>query len=162
VTQPPPDAPAPVERTRPARRVWSALAIWRLFTRRIAGKIIWPYVFLFLCLAVLVTYIANDLITTALEDKYREELAGAGRSANEGMVLIERDSLRVLRQIIFTEGFEESVATRNTGSLQAILVPIATNEKISFVDIFLSISSRRMGDSSTRSGPHRSDRIRRP
>ncbi len=109
-----------------------------LFTRRIAGKIILPY-FLLVCILVMVlATIAVNLVTGSLEEKFRAELAGAGRSANEAMVLLEGQNLSVLRQMIFTEGVDTAVATADTASLQELLAPIAANSRVAYVDVFMA------------------------
>src|SRR4051794_10671770 len=127
--------------------------LWALVTRRIAGKIILPYLLIFFLVGVLAAYVAIDQITTSLEQKYREELAAAGRSANEAMVLLEDRNLAILRQMLFTEGVESAVAERDSNSLQLILAPIATNGRISYVDVFdgdgaefLALRSTALGD----------------
>ncbi|HYU17708.1 MAG TPA: hypothetical protein VEQ11_03355, partial [Chloroflexota bacterium] len=60
-------------------------------------------------LAALATYVVMSLVTTSLEEKFRSQLADAGRAANEEMVNIESDHLKVFRQMAFTEGVAESL-----------------------------------------------------
>jgi hypothetical protein len=110
-------------------------APFRLFTRRIAGKVAMPYLLVLCFLAVFVVHIALDLLSSSLEEKFRDELAGAGRSANEAMVLLEDRHLTILRQMAFTEDVDEGLANRDTSALQELLAPIAVNSRIPYVDI---------------------------
>lgn len=107
-----------------------------LFTRHLAGKIVLPYLIVIWLVAVLATSIAVDQISTGLEDKYQQELAAAGRSANEAMVVIEDRNLELLRQMVFTEDVDEAISIGNIDQLQQLLAPIATNARVSYVDVF--------------------------
>src|SRR6266568_7227367 len=70
---------------------------WRRFlvpiTHRVGGKIISPYLALVFVLAILATYVVMNLVTSSLEEKFRSQLADAGRAANESIVDIESDHL---------------------------------------------------------------------
>jgi adenylate cyclase len=116
-----------------------------LLTRRIAGKIIFPYVLVICLLFILITYIVIHLVTSSLEEKFREELAGAGRSANEAMVLLEDHQLTVLRQMVFTEGVDLALANRDSTALQSLLAPIAANSRVHFTDAFASDGTQLVG-----------------
>lgn len=104
-------------------------------THRVSGKIIGPYLVIVILLAVFATYVVMNLVTDSLEQKFRGELADAGRAANEAMVKLEADHLRVVRQMAFTEGVAEQVRTGRSEQARALLAPIAVNAGIGFVDL---------------------------
>lgn len=105
------------------------------FTHRISGKIIGPYLLLVFLLATLATYVVMNLVTTSLEEKFRSQLADAGRAANEAVVRLEGEHLKVLRQMAFTEGVAEALAAGQAEELQRLLAPIQANARIDFVDV---------------------------
>jgi len=106
-----------------------------LFNRYIAGKIVVPFLALVLILAILATHITINLIAGSLEEKYREELAQAGRSAGEAMVTLEDKQLALLRQMAFTTGVAEALLQRDPASLEDLLAPIAINQRVAYVDV---------------------------
>lgn len=116
--------------------------LFGLFRRYIAGKIIIPYLVLIFLLGLFATYTTMNLIAGSLEDKFREELASAGRSANEAMVKIEANQLTVLRQMAFTVGVEEAIANGEAQTLQRLLAPISANANIPYVDVFNAASNQ--------------------
>lgn len=110
----------------------------RLFgfiTNRISGKILAPYLALVFILAVFATYVVMNLVTTSLEEKFRSQLADAGRAANEAMVKLEADSLKLFRQMAFTEGVAERLQGMEIEQLNALLAPIHANAHADFVDV---------------------------
>jgi len=104
------------------------------FTHRIGGKIISPYLVLVFVLAALATYVVMSLVTTSLEEKFRSQLADAGRAANEEMVNVESDHLKVFRQMAFTEGVAESLESGDTSHLLNLLAPIVGNTHVDYED----------------------------
>ncbi len=105
------------------------------FTHRIGGKIISPYLVLVFVLAALATYVVMSLVTTSLEEKFRSQLADAGRAANEEMVNVESDHLKVFRQMAFTEGVAESLESGDTSHLLNLLAPIVGNTHVDYADV---------------------------
>jgi hypothetical protein len=87
-------------------------------------------------LGIVATLAAAYLVTRSLEDQLREELAGAGLSANQAMVRLEASSLAVLRQMTFTVGLDDAIAAQDPAALQRLLVPIAANARLPYVDVF--------------------------
>lgn len=138
----------------PTIRRWNPGA-WAaaLFTRRIAGKIILPYLALIFALAILATYTVFNLIMETLEEKYREELAAAARSANESMAKLEERQLAALRQMAFTIGVDEAILAEDPEALWTRLGPIAANAHLAYVDVFsatgaqlLALRAREIGE----------------
>ncbi|HZT08319.1 MAG TPA: adenylate/guanylate cyclase domain-containing protein [Chloroflexota bacterium] len=130
-----------------------------LFTRRIAGKIILPYLVLLVLVALLATRITIDMLDSSLEEKYREELAAAGRSANEAMVLLEDRNLTSLRHMAFTEGVDRALADNDTAALQRLIAPIAANDRIAYVDVFGADGAQLLSLRATSLGPDASARV---
>jgi adenylate cyclase len=124
----------------------------RLLTHRIAGKLVLPYLVVLSLVLIVLTYFVSELLSSSLEEKFRDELAGAGRSANEAMVLLEDRHLTILRQMAFTEDVDTALANRDTNELQALLAPIAVNSRTPYVDVLsaegtqlLALRSRDVG-----------------
>jgi class 3 adenylate cyclase len=112
------------------------LAPLGLFRRHIAGKIVIPYLLLIFVLALLATHTTMNLISGSLEERFQEELAGAGVSANEAMVKLESNNLALLRQMAFTVGVGEAVTDRDARSIERLLAPIAGNARVPYTDVF--------------------------
>ncbi len=126
----------PPETRQQAAQRHLVTSVRRFVTGRIAHKITVPYVILICLLAILASYITVHLIASSLEEKFQDELATAGRSANEAMVLLEDRHLTILRQMIYTDGVAPALATRDAAGLQSLLAPIAANSRIAYVDVF--------------------------
>lgn len=137
----------------------AAFLVPGIFNRYIAGKIVIPNLVLIFVLAVFATYVTVNLIADTLEDKFREELAAAGRSANEAMVLLEDRQLTVLRQMAFTVGVDEAVAEADTPRLQTLLAPIAVNSRTPYVDVFALDGTHLLALRSPDLGPDAGTRI---
>jgi adenylate cyclase len=109
--------------------------IFAPITHRVGGKIISPYLVLVFILAIFATYVVMNLVTTSLEEKFRSQLADSGRAANESMVNIESDHLKVFRQMAFTEGVAENLQASQSDQLLTLLAPIMVNAHVDFVDV---------------------------
>src|SRR5438105_6428897 len=108
----------------------------QLFRRHIAGKIIIPYLLLIFVLALLATHVTMNLISGSLEERFQEELAGAGLAANEAMVKLESGNLALIRQMAFTIGVPEAVAARDSHALEGLIAPIVSNTHGPYTDVF--------------------------
>jgi hypothetical protein len=109
--------------------------IWRFFSYRIVRKITLPYGIVICAVAIAVAILATDVVQGALEQKFREELATAGRSANEAMVLTESANLATLRQMLYTEGLTRGLETGDRDLLGALLAPILVNSRLPYLDV---------------------------
>lgn len=130
-----------------------------LFKRYIAGKIVIPYLLVIFLIAVLATYITMHLIADSLEEKFREELAGGGRSANEAMVMIERDQLIAIRNMSFTLGVDTAISEFDVDGLEALLAPIAANLHLSYVDVLHQDGTQLLGLRAPDLGPDAASRL---
>ncbi len=143
------------------RRLWRnpvARAV-ALFTHRIAGKIVLPYLALIFVLAVLATYTTINLIADTLEEKFREDLAAGARSANESMVKLERSQLTSLRQMVYTVGVAEALAAGDSDALLARLGPVAANARAPYVDVLTATGAHLLSLRAPELGADASQRI---
>jgi len=72
-------------------------APWRLLSwpfRHIRWKIVLPYAFLTVVLAVISSYLATALVTGSLEERFDNQLAEAGRGVSDKVVRKERERAR--------------------------------------------------------------------
>src|SRR2546423_1212692 len=104
-------------------------------THRVGGKIISPYLAIVFVLAILGTYVVMNLVTSSLEEKFRSQLADAGRAANESVVDMESDHLKIFRQMAFTEGVPERLKSGDSDGLLTLIAPIVANSKVDYVDV---------------------------
>src|SRR5205807_395170 len=89
----------------------------------------------------------------------QEELAAAGRSANEAMVLLEDSQLGTLRQFTFTDGVAAAIAAGQSDQLKALLGPIAANDRSFYVDVFNADGRELLALRSSDAGPDSAGRI---
>ncbi len=111
--------------------------------RRIRWKIVLPYVFLTVVLAIAGSYLATRLVTSSLADRFDNQLAEAGRVVADSIVRKERDQLEVVRAVAFTEGMGEAVRAGDKAGLDAIVRPIAGNAGVERLEV-LDASGRRL------------------
>jgi putative nucleotidyltransferase with HDIG domain len=117
--------------------------IVRFVPARIRWKIVAPYVALTIVVAFAGTYLATNLVSGSLEDRFDNQLAEAARVASDSVVRRERQHLEVLRTVAFTSGVSESVVAGDEGALRAFIEPIAANSKTEYVEV-LDASGRRV------------------
>ena len=115
----------------------------RLVPARIRWKIVAPYVALTIVVAFAGTYLATNLVSGSLEDRFNNQLAESARVASDSVVRRERQHLEVLRTVAFTAGVSESVVAADEGALRGLVEPIAANSKTEYVEV-LDASGRRV------------------
>jgi putative nucleotidyltransferase with HDIG domain len=93
----------------------------------ISWKIILPYVVLTLVLAGVGSYLATNVVTGSLEERFENQLAEAGRVTSDSVVRTERAHLETVRAIAFTEGISDAIASGDSQRVQALAQPIAAN-----------------------------------
>jgi putative nucleotidyltransferase with HDIG domain len=120
-----------------------ARLITRLVPARIRWKIVAPYVALTIVVAFAGTYLATDLVTGSLEERFDNQLAESARVASDSVVRRERQHLEVLRTVAFTTGVSEGVLAGDEGALRALVEPIAANSKTEYVEV-LDANGRRV------------------
>ncbi len=111
----------------------SSLVTWPL--RHISWKIILPYVFLTVVLAGVGSYLATQIVTGSLEERFDNQLAEAGRVTADSVVRTERSHLEVVRSVSFTEGIAEAVAAADADSARRLVTPIAINTKSERIEV---------------------------
>jgi len=111
---------------------------WRFISwpaRHIRWKIVLPYAFLTVLLAVVGSYLATELVTGSLEERFQNRLAEAGRGVSDKVVRKEREHLETVRAVAFTEGVAEAVQSADRGALNALVTPIAVNAKVERLEV---------------------------
>lgn len=103
--------------------------------RHIRWKIILPYAFLTAILAAAGAYIATDLVTGSLEERFTNQLVEAGRVTSDAVVAKEREHLESVRAISLTNGVSEAITNSDSEGLANITRPIAANTGVQRVEV---------------------------
>jgi putative nucleotidyltransferase with HDIG domain len=109
----------------------------------IRWKIILPYVLLTAILALVGSYVATNLVTGSLTERFDNQLAEAGRVMSDSVVEKEREHLESVRTIAFTTGVATAVSAGDSAALDTLVRPIAANRGVERVEI-LDVSGRRL------------------
>lgn len=106
------------------------------FTSHIRFKIILPYAFLTLMVAMIGIYLSTSLLAGSLEERFTRQLIEAASTVADGLLQREDLHLAALRSIAFTEGIDEAILTGDREMLQARLFPlVVNNNNIDRVDV---------------------------
>lgn len=97
---------------------------------RLRGKLILPYVFLTLLLAVVGNYVITHLVASSIRERFMNQLYEASRVASDGVVRKERSHLEDLRLMVFSNGIAEAIQTADRQTLQEILLPLSMNSNL--------------------------------
>ncbi len=125
---------------------FSNAATLHVFTwplHHIRWKIVLPYVVLTAILAGVGSYIATDLVTGSLSERFNNQLAEAGRAVADGVVQKERDHLESVRAITFTSGVSAALRAGDWPTLDRLVRPIAANRALERVEV-LDATGRRL------------------
>jgi signal transduction histidine kinase/HAMP domain-containing protein len=122
--------------SQPIRHVFSYL------DSHIRFKIILPFAFLTIMVAITGIYLSARLIAGSLEERFTRQLIDAAFTAGKGLAQREQLHLRVLRSIAFTEGIDEAVLAGDQEELGDLLFPLVANESVDRVDIVSSDGSQ--------------------
>lgn len=98
------------------------IATWPL--RHIRTKIIVPYAILTAILAVIGAYLVTQLVAGSLQERFDNQLVEAGRVASDAVVRAEREQLKVVRAMAFTEAAPEAVDAADGERLSVLLTPL--------------------------------------
>jgi class 3 adenylate cyclase len=98
-------------------------------------KISIPYLVAAAILAGIVTYQVGREFVSTLEDRFRSQLGDATARTAEGLINFEAFNLNALRTIVFTKGVPEAITTRDTEALRSLVLPIAVNNQVDFIDV---------------------------
>lgn len=120
--------------------VFSRLLTWPL--RHVRWKIVVPYAFLTVMLAIAGSYLATRIVTGSLEERFDNQLAESGRVVSDAVVRKEREHLEVVRAASFTEGVDAAIAEGDAAGLERLLLPIATNTGVERLEVLDSRGER--------------------
>ena len=98
--------------------------------RHIRWKIVLPYAFLTVVLATAGSFVATQLVTGSLSERFDNQLAEAGRVASDAVVRKERDHLGTVRAVAFTKGVPEAIQAADRAKVAALVGPLAGNAKV--------------------------------
>jgi len=108
------------------------------FNSHIRFKIILPFAFLTLMVAITGIYLTTQLIAGSLEERFTRQLLDTGIAAEKGLFQREQLHLQALRSIAFTEGIDAAMLAGNQERLQSLLFPLVANYGVDRVDIVSS------------------------
>ncbi|TML79389.1 MAG: HD domain-containing protein [Actinobacteria bacterium] len=103
--------------------------------RHIRWKIVLPYAFLTVVLAVIGSYLATKAVTDSLQERFENQLAEAGRVTSDKVVRKEKEHLETVRAVAFTDGVANAVQTGDRGALMSLVQPIATNAAVERLEV---------------------------
>ena len=109
------------------------LLAWPL--HHVRWKIVLPYAFLTVVLAIAGSYLATSFVTGSLAERFDNQLAEAGRVVSDAVVRKEREHLEAVRAVAFTEGVLEAVAAGDKAKLEDLVEPIASNAAVERLEI---------------------------
>lgn len=98
-----------------------------LLIRTIHSKIIVPYLFLTMLVAILGTFVVTTLVVGTTKERFVNQLVEAGRVAGDGVVRHENQHLEVLRPMTFTEGVDRALEAGNREQLHLLLAGLTSN-----------------------------------
>ena len=101
----------------------------------IRTKIVLPYAVLTLAVATVGTFVVTQLVAGSLEERFDNQLVDSGRVASDSVVRKEREHLKALRAMAFTEGVNDAVASKDIHTLKKLLVPVAVNHKVHSAEV---------------------------
>ena len=110
--------------------------------RHIRWKIVLPYAFLTVVLATAGSFVATQLVTGSLSERFDNQLAEAGRVASDAVVRKERDHLETVRAVAFTKGVPEAIQAADRAKVAALVGPLAGNAKVERLEILDAAGQR--------------------
>lgn len=108
----------------------------------IRWKIVLPYAFLTVVLAVTGSYLATKMVTSSLAERFENQLTEAGRVVADSVVRKEREHLETVRAVAFTEGVAGAVRAGDAGRIVELVGPIAGNAAVERLEILNSQGQR--------------------
>ena len=123
-------------------RGWGLLS-WPF--RHIRWKIIVPYAVLTALLAAMGSYLATDLVTGSLSERFDNQLAESARVASDAVVQKERTHLEGVRTISFTEGVGEAARVGDAEALRKLVEPLAVNNAVERLEVLGPEGERLIG-----------------
>ena len=107
----------------------------RYLRSHIRFKIILPFAILTFMVAVIGVYLSTRLVAASLEERFASQLVEAASTAADGLAQREESQLATLRTIMFTEGIDQAIQSRDRDQLIALIFPHIVNNNIGRVDV---------------------------
>jgi hypothetical protein len=85
--------------------------------------------------AILTVYFAGQRATAGARATLDDRLVQAGAGADAELVAIESEQLAAVREVAFTQGVANALATRNGPELNKLVTPIQANSTVPMVDV---------------------------
>jgi len=105
------------------------------FNSHIRFKIILPFAFLTLMVAIIGIYLSTRLVADSLEERFSRQLVESGSVAADSLAQREKLHLSALRAIAFTEGIDEAILAGDREKIQTLLFPLVANYNVDRVDV---------------------------
>ena len=93
----------------------------------IRTKIILPYLLLALAIVAAAGYMAWQVASDSIQERFVNQLIEVGKLANEGMVRQEDQMLETLRLLANTNGIPDAITNRDASTLRDLALPLAIN-----------------------------------
>jgi signal transduction histidine kinase len=93
-------------------------------------KVILPYLFLTLLVAVTGAYVVTKLVTDSLTERLNNQLLEAGRTVSDRFVRLELQHVDDARFIIFTRGVAQALRDNEHPALDTLVTPAAAGQNI--------------------------------
>src|SRR5206468_3913492 len=113
----------------------SPAALMALPRRHVRWKIMGPFAFVTVAFAVVGTYLATQLVTGSLEERFTNQLVESARVASDGVVRRERAHLNVVRGVAFTNGLPDAVAAGDSEATARLVQPFVANARAEQVEV---------------------------
>ena len=113
----------------------------RLFPDRfvsIRTKIILPFLLIAIALSIAAGYMAWQVASDSIQERFVNQLIEVGKLANEGMVRQEDRMLETLRLLANTNGVPQAIINQDATGLRNLALPLAVNSSEEAI-IFLGI-----------------------
>lgn len=111
----------------------------------IRTKIVLPYAVLTLAVAAVGTFVVTQLVAGSLQERFVNQLVDSGRVTSDSVVRKEREHLKVLRAMAFTQGVDVAVASGDMHTLKELLVPLAVNHQMDSVEVTDNLGRELLG-----------------
>ncbi len=108
----------------------------RVFPRGIRGKIILPYTFLTLIVALVGVYVVTSLVFSSLDERLTNQVLEAGRAVSDAMVRHELEQARSARAVALTVGLAEALRAGDREKAAELALPIASVEAVECFILF--------------------------
>jgi putative nucleotidyltransferase with HDIG domain len=110
--------------------------------RHIRWKIVLPYAFLTVVLAVIGSYLATKAVTDSLDERFKNQLKEAGGVVADKVVRKEREHLETVRAVAFTDGVSGAAESGDSASLNTLVQPIAVNAGVERLEVLNAQGNR--------------------